>query len=120
MTKLLVIDDLRSFRDEYHRDEVVYARTSKEGLTRLNSFDQLDELWLDHDLGMVDGEVDSIMPVIDHLSFLAMNETPFQVDQIFVHTSNPVGAEQMMRSLNRWGYRAVKVDASQFFIVETD
>jgi len=95
MKKILVVDDIRQFPPP-----VTYARTSARAVQLLRKTPQLDELWLDHDLG---GR-DTAMPVVDWLSERAFNDNPFPVKKIFVHTSNPSGAATMVRTLTRWGY----------------
>jgi len=115
--RVLVIDDLRSFRDERVEAEVTYARTSAEALEILNDGTSYDEIWFDHDLGMIDDDrVDSTMPVVDFLSEMSFNDTPYPVDTVLVHTSNPVGRDNIIRSLSRWGYNIKSVPADDYFV----
>lgn len=113
-TKILLIDDLRNFRDNRN---CVIARTSAEALEVLNTGQSFDEIWFDHDLGELDGQVDSTMVVVDFLSELAFNDTPYPVGTVYVHTSNPVGRKQIVDSLTRYGYSVYKVNAPDHFIV---
>lgn len=119
----LVIDDLRSFRVE-REGSAVYARTSREGLEALDRCASVgvDNLWLDHDLGLLaDGTPDTIMSVVDRLSLLAFNGSPYPVETVFIHTSNPVGRKNIKAALDRWGYRTVVVgDASEVFVVGSE
>lgn len=116
MTNRLVIDDLRNFRDSR---VATYARTSQEALSIMATRTPFDEIWLDHDLGETpDGVVDSIMPVIQEFSFLGFENKHYPVTSIYVHTSNPVGAAQMMQALRHYGYNVFRVNAPAFFIVE--
>lgn len=112
--KTLLIDDLRNFVDNR---KATIARNSNQALHILENDNVWDEIWLDHDLGEVDGSLDSIMPVVDFMAEAAFNDTPINVGIIYIHTSNPVGAKQMFASLTRYGYHCVKVNASDFFIV---
>lgn len=112
--KILLIDDLRNFKDNRH---AVIARNSRAGIEILAKDNDWDEVWLDHDLGIVDNTIDSIMPVVDFLSEAAFVGEPVNIGRIYIHTSNPVGAKQIMASLTRYGYDCVKVNASDFFIV---
>lgn len=112
--KILLIDDLRNFKD---KRAAVIARNSSQAISILSQDNDWDEIWLDHDLGEVDGVLDSVMSVVDFLSEAAFNDTPVNVSKIFIHTSNPVGAKQMFASLTRYGYNCVKVNAPDFFIV---
>ncbi|MFJ8038990.1 cyclic-phosphate processing receiver domain-containing protein [Kitasatospora sp. NPDC096147] len=79
------------------------ARTSAEGVRLLAEHREVDvdELWLDHDLG---GE-DSIMPVVTVLEEAAFHGRPFRIGTVHVHSANPTGAQTVVRSLERWGYR---------------
>jgi hypothetical protein len=61
---------------------------------------EIDELWLDHDLG---GE-DIIMPVVSLLEQAAFDGEPFRIGMIYVHSANPIGAETVVRALRRWNY----------------
>lgn len=98
----IVIDDLRTLPVQAD-----HLRTSQAGLDWLRTYDKvpLDCIWLDHDLG---GE-DTIMPVVDYLCELAYNGTPFPVSVIKVHSMNPVGSENVVRSLVRYGYNVRRV-----------
>lgn len=117
MKWILLVDDLRNFREE--PENTVVARTSVDALKALgNSKLGYSEIWLDHDLGEPNGQLDSTMPVVDWLSEYAFtNDDIYPVDVIYVHTSNPVGRKNITSSLTRWGYNVVNVDAKQFFIV---
>lgn len=115
--KILLIDDLRNFR--VPRATHV-ARTSADALKALeaNVGVEWDEIWLDHDLGMLpEGWPDTIMRVVDYFCEQAFNDAPVLVKVIKIHTSNPVGARQMMTSLERFGYSVQRVQAEIFFIV---
>ena len=104
MTVRILIDDLRSFSD--HR-ECQTARTADSGIKALMAHREqtIDELWLDHDLGMLpDGSDHTIMPVIDYLAEAAYDGIPFRIERIIIHTSNPAGAVKMEATLRRWGY----------------
>lgn len=118
----LVIDDLRSFREEALAGSLFYARTSQEGLAALRNYNSsgVKNLWLDHDLGLnPDGSDDTIMRVVDWLCSEAYEGKPYKVSMIYIHTSNPVGRKNIERSLRLWGYRTTIVfDPSSIFIVE--
>ncbi|PKV82867.1 cyclic-phosphate processing receiver domain-containing protein [Streptomyces sp. TLI_146] len=101
---ILGIDDLRPLPRATR-----IARTSSEGIQLLqdhrDSF--INELWLDHDLG---GE-DSILPVVTLMEEAAFTGQPFRIGTVFVHSANPIGAETVVRSLTRWGYRVRRTTA---------
>jgi hypothetical protein len=102
----VVVDDLRSFAFD-----AVYARTSAEALALLAQLHAdgvaVDELWLDHDLG---GD-DTVVPVVDWLCERCVWDDPPAVGRVVVHTSNPVGASMIERTLQRW-FPVTRVDAS--------
>ena len=101
--EVLVVDDLRSFPFP-----ATYARTSVAGLELLERPGGWDEVWLDHDLG---GD-DTTIPVLDRMCELAHGGHPVELRRVVVHTSNPPGRDVLRRSLERWGYRVVVVDAA--------
>jgi len=121
MRKILLIDDLRNFREPFADAELTIARTSKQGLAAIElgvAADFVwDEIWFDHDLGEPEGVLDTTMPVVDYLSELAYFDNPVKVSKVVVHTSNSVGRDQIVQSLRHYGYNVTSVDAKIFFIV---
>jgi hypothetical protein len=113
MKPILLIDDMRNFIT--NPDAPVFiARTSAEALEVLIAESkEFQSIWLDHDLGCDD----TINPVVDYLCEQSFLGTPIDVEVVYVHTSNPVGAYQMMSTLVRYGYEARRVPASEFFVV---
>lgn len=95
---ILVIDDVKSFPFEDVGKEVLYARTLAEGFHLLDEYDQLDELWLDHDLG---GE-DTIRPLVLQLAESAFNGTPKKIDLVVICSLNAPGADWIASTLERW------------------
>lgn len=99
----LVVDDLRTVGDVSYYAEppekikhVTTCEDAKQELLLRGS--GYDRLWLDHDLG----RAGKIMPLVDWLCECAED---FKDDfVVMVHTANPVGAEQMIRSLSHYGY----------------
>jgi hypothetical protein len=118
MSRVLLIDDLRDFRQLPAGVELTVARTSAEALEVLGAATHWDEIWLDHDLGENEAGVDSIMRVVDFLCEQAFNDQPVDVDRVRVHTSNPVGGQQMMLALQRYGYSVQRVNASDYLTVD--
>lgn len=114
---IVLVDDDRDFI--IPRPATV-LRTSAAALAELRRIhddgEVVDELWLDHDLG---GD-DTAMPVVDMLSELAFNDDPFPVRRVYVHSMNNVGAERMMRSLQNYGYPAIRVKAREHVMVKEE
>ncbi|MEJ7647721.1 MAG: cyclic-phosphate processing receiver domain-containing protein [Nakamurella sp.] len=102
---IVLIDDVRSFRDGR---ACRTARSEADGLALLNALRSLriDELWLDHDLGSDrrTGRAFTVMPVVEALCAAAIGERPYNVGEIVIHTSNPVGAVSMRRNLEAAGF----------------
>lgn len=108
----IVIDDERTFAGGLIVDR--YLRSSAEALEFLARGLALDvtlpygsgltisTLWLDHDLG---GD-DDIMPVVN---FLIATEEQYSsiISNIRVHSQNPVGADNVVRSLQDY-YNVVR------------
>ena len=114
--RILLIDDLRNFRDGR---ECVIARTSAEAHAILATNEPFYEIWFDHDLGLLDNGVpDTTMSIVDLLAERAYNDDAYPVSQIYVHTSNSVGSKQIFSSLTNYGYSAVRVYAGDIFIVD--
>jgi hypothetical protein len=119
---VLIIDDLRNLKPEaalsYQNGNtnVIVARNSSEGLTHLQDDSvAYQSIYLDHDLGIVNGQLDNIMPVVDYLCERAFNDNAVKVAIVYVHTSNPVGGKQMMLSLARYGYNVQRIAPESIF-----
>jgi hypothetical protein len=99
-TRVILVDDLRSFVDGRSAE---VARTSAAGVQLLDRYRdrRLDELWLDHDLG---GD-DTIWPVVEVLERAAFEDRRFDIGVIYVHSANPAGATKIAQVLRHWGYR---------------
>ena len=117
--RVLLVDDLRTFTVPR---AVTTARTSKDAVAILEQArtagEAFDEVWLDHDLGDATGTNDTVMPVIDWLCEQAINGEQAPVGTLYVHTSNPVGANTMVRALTRHGYTARRVNATEHLGVD--
>lgn len=95
---ILVVDDLRVFRDDL---DVVYARTLNETAPYLTAACSgkivISELWLDHDLG----QSEDIRELVDHLDQLAIEGEKLPLDCIRIISANPVGRDYITRALGR-------------------
>jgi len=114
---IVLIDDLRSFKDPDRADLVL--RTEKEALEwarALTTEDSIAELWFDHDLGVDDtGDVTSVMSIVSVLEELAFFDKTPTIERIFVHTSNPVGGKQIEVALARF-FDVRRVYAGDHFV----
>lgn len=104
---IIIIDDLREPMTLTGAKMSVY-RTWEAGLDALKEIHEsgghVDELWLDHDLGMdpENGDEWNIMPVVQWLEEVAHAETPLDVTWIFAHTSNFYRGDMIVAALQKW------------------
>jgi hypothetical protein len=120
MKTILLIDDLRVFRTPDADAELHIARNSAEALVILqeNPDKHWDEIWFDHDLGIVNGKKDTTLPVADHLAERAFFDNPVSVGTAFIQTSNPAGLRDITNTLQRFGYKTVRVQAEKVFNID--
>jgi len=112
--RFLVIDDMRVVKPARLEEwkpgsyEIVYARTSDEGLKALKDEDGWDVIHLDHDLG----GMDTVKPCLDYVL-----EFPEKFTEVsfFVHTGNPYEKRSIHQQLEVRGLFSVMVEASEFF-----
>lgn len=128
---ILLVDDLRHFKPEVL--EPVFGpsgdgggpegylricRTSASAVETLGSDHRTwDQVWLDHDLGMVDGEEDTTMAVVDYILFRHEQGDPIPVLNYIIHSSNTVGVKNIAMALSSIGRNSIIVDAKDFFFV---
>lgn len=107
--RILLIDDLRNFRDGMINDpsNLWVARNSEQAIELLDSL-CFDAVWWDHDLG---GD-DTSIAVANHLLKRAIvsGDAP-DISACYIHTSNPIGAINLRNILeSRYlGYHCVRV-----------
>jgi hypothetical protein len=104
---IIVIDDERDFAwFGAGYSEIVYARTSDEGIAEIAKawtnyvlrYGDKVALYLDHDLG----ENDTIMPVVDFLYVAANAEAKFatgltgMIEEIYIHSQNPTAGDTII------------------------
>lgn len=99
-TRIVLVDDLRSFVDGRIADVVRTSAAAVELLQRYRD-QRIDELWLDHDLG---GD-DTVWPVVEILERAAFDDRPLDIGTVYVHSANPAGAAKIAQVLRHWGYR---------------
>ncbi len=99
----VLVDDVRSFRDGRPCRVARSSASAVELLVKLRG-QCIDELWLDHDLV---GD-DSVWPVVRLLEDAHLAGEPFDIGVIHVHASRPGAAHQVLVSVRRAGYEAVR------------
>lgn len=92
--RVLVVDDLRRFDPIIDGGEITYARRSADAIHLLsrNKDSGYEQVWLDHDLG----ENDDIRVVVRWIL-----EYKPKIGNVMVQSMNPVGAEWIVRSLEK-------------------
>jgi len=117
MGNVLVIDDLRVFKDE-GSENVVYARTPKEAIEQLKK----DILWsvivLDHDMGF-DYHEDTFLDIWPVIEFLEERKEDFGSPEFWIVTSNPVAAQRMQAALDEAGLYNTIIPESEKSMVFT-
>ena len=114
---IVLIDDERDFIDA--PADVLVFRNSADTLRWLNSLDgseRIDQLWFDHDLGIVEGDKDSTIPVLRWFEEKCFFGEAPEIGQVIVHTSNNVGGKEIFESMKRY-YKTVREFAGDYLIV---
>lgn len=92
----LYVDDCRDVPENF-----TIARTVKEAIYYLENFD-VEVLSLDHDLG--EDEKGNLLPTgYDLVKYICQNG--LRADKIYIHTSNPVGKDNIFYTLKGAQYR---------------
>lgn len=114
---IVLIDDLRSFREETPAHVIRTAAESTQWLDTLSVNDTIEQLWLDHDLGEDENGVPTdIMSFVNKLEEMTFFHKAPVIDEIIVHTSNSVGGKQIVAALERF-YNVRRVYAGDYFSV---
>lgn len=116
---IVLIDDLRSFINEVDATVIRTAADAMEWLNSISHHDTIEQLWLDHDLGDdTEGNHTSIMEFVNKLEEMTFFKNSPIIDEIVVHTSNSVGGNQIVASLERF-YNVKRVYARNYLRVKT-
>lgn len=113
---VVLIDDERSFISPI---DALVIRNSADALVWLDTTNpetHIDQLWLDHDLGLVNGQKDSIIPFVRKLEELCVWDEAPQITEVVVHTSNSIGGDEIVASLKNH-YKVQRVFAGDYLIV---
>lgn len=112
--KILVIDDEREFH--FPDDEVTYARNLAQAIIELRLGNHWDEVWLDNDLGIVNGKKEEVKTLTREIERLVGEENfRFDVDRFVVHTQNPIAREELISALEIWYDVFVVVNLKPWF-----
>lgn len=113
-----LIDDLRDFRPGVVplHERVTISRTSRDAsknLWTLPKGEYFDQVWFDHDLGIVDGEDDTTIDLARSLSLL-VSQGRIGVGMVLIHSANPVGAGNLFSIFKTGEIPVVRVDARDY------
>lgn len=114
---IVLIDDERDFMEKV---DAIILRNSNEALRWLKNIHYdtiIDQLWLDHDLGIVNGRKDTIIPVIHYLEEQCFYHQGPNILHVLVHTSNNVGGKEMIIPLSKY-YHTTRVFAGDYLTVK--
>lgn len=104
--RILIIDDLRILATPAGA-EVVYARNLSQARAALRD-GRWDQVWFDHDLGVVDGQVEETQQIADEIEAAARGAAdPVDIGETFVHTDNIVGRPRLVAALRDFPCRVV-------------
>ena len=108
---IIVVDDERTFARSYQSDiPVLHLRTTQEALAWFanyitnfsrqpaGSMYMIEEIWFDHDLG--EKSCDDAIQIARFVALFTNGEympSIFQDTKIYIHSQNPVGAENIRR-----------------------
>jgi hypothetical protein len=107
---MLIVDDERYWKD---RPNTMHARSVEEAKKLLQENDFI-ELSLDHDLG----EYGDIRPLIPWLIQNAEDLTLRGLTHIYAHTMNPVGANYITFSLEKYFRHVQRINLDQLGVFE--
>lgn len=118
---IVLIDDERKFKEAIVptiKETIVVLRNSKEAFNwfKNNKDLEINQLWLDHDLGTINGKPDDVMPIVKLIEESYYTGQPFKINKIIVHTMNNVGAKQIVVALENI-YSTTRIPATEFLYV---
>lgn len=113
---IVLFDDERTFKTSVLNGDYILLKTSSEALTWLKSSSPttvVDQLWFDHDLGLVNGVKETTIPFLRELEERHYQGTAPDIREVVVHTSNSVGGDQIEKSMRRY-FPTHRVDAEKY------
>lgn len=123
---IVVIDDVRAFKPEVVAnvdDTIVYLRSETEAMAFLGSARvHIDQLFLDHDLGW-DTKLrryGDIRSIVDRLCEMAVHNKPLDVEEIYVHTSNPHAGRTLAATLAKLYPSVRRISPTPYFTIIED
>lgn len=118
---ILLVDDLRYFKRETLLScepgtYIKICRSSQSAVETLAAEDRVwDQLWLDHDLGVRNGQDDTTMAVVDYILFRHREGNPLKIASYIIHSANPIGVKNIAMALESIDLKPVITDPKPFF-----
>jgi hypothetical protein len=115
---IVLIDDERTFKKSVISEEYILLKTSGEAFLWLESLSEnsrIDQLWFDHDLGMVNGIKETVINFVRRLEVMCFEGNAPDIRQVIVHTSNSVGGDEIVNSMKRY-FPTVRVSAKDYLL----
>lgn len=101
---IVLIDDERTFKPSVLSEEYLLFKTVQEAIEWLDATTVdtiVDQLWFDHDLGLVNGVKETVMPFVRKLEEKCFSGTAPTIREVIVHTTNAPGGKDIVASMSR-------------------
>lgn len=116
---IVLIDDERTFKGSVNSDPYLLIKTSREAIDWLEGLPQdtlIDQLWFDHDLGLVNGVKETVIPFLRKLEEMCFFGTAPIIREVIVHTTNSPGGDEIETSMSRY-FKTHRVFAGDYLEV---
>lgn len=114
---IVLVDDLRNFQSYLVKNkDVKVFRNCYSAISFLKTNNQeIEQLWLDHDLGIYNGQPHDIFDLIDFIEKEnRVHNNNLYIKEIIVHTSNPSGNTRIHAAMKTL-YPVTTVNATEYF-----
>lgn len=117
---IVLIDDERTFKSSTLSEDYVLFKNVESAIEWLDTTTVdtvVDQLWLDHDLGQVNGVKETIMPFVRELEEKCFLDTAPNIREVIVHTTNSPGGKDIVAAMSRH-FKTHRVPASDYLEVK--
>lgn len=114
---IVLVDDIRNFQPHLVKGKNVKVfRNCYDVISFLETNNQeIEQLWLDHDLGIYNGQPHDIFDLIDFIEKENhIHNNNLYIKEIIVHTSNPSGSTRIHAAMKTL-YPVTTVNATEYF-----
>lgn len=116
---IVLIDDERTFKPSVLSEDYVLFKTVTEAIEWLDTTTVdtvVDQLWFDHDLGLVDGVKETVIPFLRKLEERCFEGTAPVIREVIVHTTNAPGGKDIVAAMSRY-FKTHRVAAGDYLEV---